>query len=290
MNKTYVLITPARNEEDYIEKTIQSVISQTILPEKWIIISDGSTDLTDEIVEKYIKKYNYIFLKHIMGDNKRNFGSQARAFNIGYSQLKNMDFDFIGNLDADVSLDSNYYDSIIEKFQQNPRLGISGGLIFEEYNGEFKSRPTNSIRSVANAIQLFRRECYETIGGYTPLKYGGHDTLAEIIARKKGWHVEAFPEFKIYHHRHASGGILRRRFLDGMRGFSIGNHPLFEIFKCIRRVKERPYLIGAFSRLMGFIWPYCQGEKRMVSGELVKFLRREQMYRLKEFFSNVKKL
>jgi len=286
-NRSYVLITPARNEEAYIEKVIQSVTCQTIPPEKWIIVSDGSTDRTDEIVNKYVEKYDFIKLLSIKGDAQRNFGSKVRAFNTGYEQLKHIEYEFIGNLDADISFVPDYYERILNKFQQNPKLGLAGGFIYEEYNDKFKSRLFNSVRSVPHAIQFFRGECYELIGGFIPLRYGGVDWCAEVMVRMKGWQVESFPEIKVFHHRHTgtSDGKLRGIFREGIRAYSVGSHPLFEIFKCLSRFKGKPYLVYGLFRTAGFIWGYFRREKRMVSDEFVKHIRREQMQRLQSLFS-----
>jgi glycosyltransferase involved in cell wall biosynthesis len=292
-SNSYVLVTPARNEEAYIEKTIKSVISQTILPKKWVIVSDGSIDRTDEIVYTYSKIYSFVQLVHIEEQKKRDFGSKVDALNKAYNKLKYIEYEFIGNLDADISLDPYYYESVIKKFQRNAKLGIAGGFIFEKNNGKFKTRPSNSIRSVAGAIQMFRRECYESIGGLSPIEIGGEDWLAEVMARMKGWQVEAFPEIKTFHHRHtgsAGGGSFRRNYREGLKDFSIGSHPLFEVFKCLRRVKEKPYLVGALFRMCGFIWAYCRGEKRVVSSNFLKYIRWEQMHRLKGPFFYIKKL
>lgn len=284
--KPYVLITAARNEQAYIEKTIISVINQSILPKKWIIVSDGSTDRTDQIVKKYVKQYHFIQHFIVNGDAKRNFGSMVRAFNTGHEQLKYIDYEFIGNLDADISIESDYYQSILEKFQENTRLGLAGGFIYEQHNGKYESRKFNSNKSVPHAIQLFRRECFESIGGYIPLKYGGVDWCAEVMARMNGWHVESFPEIKVLHHRRtlAAEGVLKGAFRQGLMDFSVGSHPLFEVFKCMSRVRGKPFLIYAVLRLTGFIWACYRRENREVSSKFVMYLRREQMQRVYNLF------
>ncbi len=283
-NKKYALITPAHNEELYIEKTIQSVIQQTILPVKWVIVSDRSTDRTDDIVKNYMRRYDFIELCRLDGDSIRNFGHQVLAINAGYVRLKYSEFDFIGNLDADVSFDSNYYEIVLSKFQKNPMLGIAGGFIFEKCIGKFKSRQFNTIRSVPNAVQFFRRECFDSIGGYMPLKYGGHDWVIQVIAQMSGWRVEAFPELRVFHHRitgTGDGKILKGFMRMGLMDYSVGSHPLFEVVKCVRRIKGKPYIIGSLTRLAGYMIGYCKKEKRMVSSEFIKFLRQEQISRIK---------
>ncbi len=279
---SYALITPARNEEAYIEKTIQSVISQTMLPEKWVIVSDGSIDRTDKIVNQYAAQYDFIQLLHLETDCNRNFGSKVNAFNAGYEKLKDTKYDFIGCLDADISFEKNYYEKILLKFSQNPKMGIGGGIILDLHDGKIHKRQTN-FNSVGCAVQLFRRQCFEEIGGYIPLKIGGEDAAAEAMARMHGWEVKSIPEMKVLHFRRTGTegrGIYRARFLNGVEEYLLGYHPLFQMAKCFSRVKERPYLIGSFLRMCGYYWSWCRRYNRLVSTEFVTYLRREQMQKI----------
>ena len=216
----------------------------------------------------------------------RNFASKVNAFKVGYEKLNALKYDFIGNLDADVSFEPDYYEKILEKFVRNAELGIAGGFIYEDSNGKFKSRPSNTVVSVAGAIQLFRRECYEAIGGHVPIEVGGEDWYLEVLARMKGWQVESFPKLKVCHHKQLieTGGKLSRSFKEGKKDYLFGSHSLFEIMKCIRRIKEQPYLLSAVFRISGFMWAACKSEKRVVPDEFMNYLREEQILRLKSFF------
>jgi GT2 family glycosyltransferase len=286
ISKRYVLISAARNEVAYIEKTIQSVISQSILPAKWVIVSDGSTDGTDEIILKYADKYKLIhFVKRESNGQDQGFASKVYAVREASSHLNGVEYAFIGNLDADVTFDIHYIENIISKFSKNERLGITGGFIYEQNGGKFKSRPTNTTSSVAGAIQMFRRECFEEIGGLTPAKLGGEDWIAEIMARMRGWDVEAFPEYEVYHHKSstATRGMLRERIRQGAVDYSLGSYPFFEIIKCMRRIKEKPYFVGAFVRMSSYFWHCCRREDRAISDKIVDFLRKEQLARLKSY-------
>lgn len=173
-NDMYVLITPALNEEKHIDKTIKAVLGQTILPAKWVIISDGSTDRTDEIVEHYSNKHEFIYYLRLDRDKaSTDFASKVNAFNKGYEKLKGIDYLYVGNVDADVSFDSGFFEDMLKEFKNNAKLGIAGGFIFEEDKGQLKSVHGNDIRLVSGQVQLFRRECYESIGGYQPITVGG---------------------------------------------------------------------------------------------------------------------
>jgi poly-beta-1,6-N-acetyl-D-glucosamine synthase len=281
--KELVLITAACNEGAYIERTIKSVLGQTLLPNKWIIISDGSVDDTDEIIKRHAARNNWIEYFRMDSEGRpRSFVSKVHALNEGHEKLKGLHYDFIGHIDADLSFDGRYFENILDQFMRNPNLGLAGGYVHEEHKGVFKSRKTNSPHSVAGGTQIYRRGCYESIGKFIPLETGGEDWYAEIMARMGGWEVRAFPEFIVYHHKPAGSSkeLLRDGFRGGVMDFCMGSHPLFEIFKCLRRIQEKPYLLGAFLRLTGFTWSYLSGEPRRVSREAMEFLRKEQLRRI----------
>jgi poly-beta-1,6-N-acetyl-D-glucosamine synthase len=289
----YVLVTAAYNEGKLIESTICSVISQHCRPAKWVIVSDGSTDDTDAIVARYAADHPFIELHRLTVDHLRNFAAQAHAINAGIAQLAANDFDFIGNLDADITMAPSYFEQLLQKFREDPKLGLGGGLVHEKCtDGVFRSRRDNSVTSVAHAVQLFRRACFEAIGGtYMPLPYGGPDTYAEVTARMKGWRVASFPDLEVLHHRvtGSAGGLLRGCFRQGRMDHSLGTLPLFEILKVLRRVNTNPYLIGSAARLAGFMYSYYRIDKRPVSDEFVGYFRQEQGSRLLSLFRSKSK-
>ena len=205
IKKKYVLITPTRNEEAYIERTLEAVCKQTILPLKWIIVNDGSTDSTEAKVKKYTSNYSFLELVNLNRIGNANFGSKVNAFQEGYNYVKKLDYDFIGNLDADVSFEPAYFGNILHKFGENEKLGVAGGIIQELINNKYVTQDI-STNSVAGAVQLFRKECYAGIGGYIPMEYGGIDAAAEILARMNGWEVQTFSEYKVLHHRRVKTG------------------------------------------------------------------------------------
>jgi poly-beta-1,6-N-acetyl-D-glucosamine synthase len=172
---------------------------------------------------------------------------------------------------------------MIRRFHAEPRLGIVGGFIYERVSGEWRSRKANSQDSVAGAIQLFRRSVYQHIGGYVPLHLGGEDWLAMLKARMAGWAVVAMPEFRVFHYRATStaGGRWRGLFRLGMMDASFGSHPLFELFKCGRRVMAPPMLLGSVLRMAGFVWWIISGRKPLLSPDQVAFLRKEQMSKIR---------
>jgi biofilm PGA synthesis N-glycosyltransferase PgaC len=289
-NLTYVLITPARNEEAYIEQTIKSVIGQTLLPLKWVIVSDGSTDSTDEIVRKYLLDYPWIELIRMPEHRDRNFAAKVACFNAGYERLKRSQYDIIGNLDADITFEGNYFEYLLEKFSVSRNLGVAG-TPFVEGTFQYDYRFVN-IEHVSGACQLFRHKCFEDIGGYKPIKGGGIDWVAVTTARMRGWETRTFTDKTCRHHRKMGTGsnrLLMTKFLDGKKDFYLGGHPLWEVFRCIYQMKTKPYVLNGAALYCGYLWSFLTRVERTIPRELIDFRRKEQMRRLRKiFFINAK--
>jgi len=291
--KNYVLITAVRDEEEHIENTIKAVIAQTCLPVQWNIVSDGSMDRTDEIVLQYAVKYHFITLlrKTANSYEKIDFSSKVHAIKMGYEKLAEIKYDFIGILDGDVTFDSQYYEKVLRKFNQNPKLGIAGGIIFDQYDDHCIRRSPSHLNYVSGCIQLFRGKCYEDIGGLFPIKEGGEDTIAAITAQMKGWEVEAFEDIEVYHHKHrrATRDKLKEAFRAGRMFYALGSHPLIELLKSIKSITNPPFLFFASIRMYGYIYACCRRQKRPVSDLFIKYFRNEQCTKLKTFFVNKRK-
>ncbi len=281
----YVLITPARNEAAFIELTLKSMAAQSIKPLRWVIVSDGSTDGTDEIVSKYTREHSWIELVRMPERKERHFAGKVQAFNAGYERVKGLEYEFIGSLDGDMSFDESYFEFLLSKFSLNSRLGLAG-TPFKEGNVSYDYRFV-SIEHVSGACQLFRRECFEEIGGYVPVKGGGIDLIAVLTARMKGWETRTFPEKTSFHHRNmgsAKHGLLATKFKDGEKDYVLGGHPAWEIFRWIYQMSKRPYIFGGCALFAGYLSAMLRRARRSVSPELMAFRRREQIARLKGFF------
>lgn len=283
--KHYVLVTAAYNEERYIEPLLQSVVAQTAPPLCWIVVSDGSTDRTDEIVLQYAAKAPFLRLYRVTEDHPRNFAAQVHAINTGLRQLRDLDYEFVGNLDADITLEPDYFEKLMEKFSADPGLGLAGGDVWERAaNQEFAPRDIATTMAVPHACQFFRRQVFDEIGGaYVPLPYGGPDTYAEVAVRRLGWRVSTFRDIKVYHHRPTNGaeGVLKGCFRQGKMDYSLGMLPLFEVLRLLRRARARPLLRGALYRGAGFVQSWWKREARAVPPEFIEFLREEQRQRLR---------
>jgi len=282
MSLTYVLITPARNEAAFIEMTIQSMIRQTCPPLKWIIVSDGSTDGTDEIVKKYLPEYSWMELVRTPERNERHFAGKVLAFNAGYEIVKGLNYDIIGNLDADITFDASYFEFLLQRFAENQNLGVAGTPFVE--NGRHYDYRFASTDHVSGACQLFRRACFEQIGGYQPIKGGGIDWIAVTTARMKGWTTRTYTEKTCDHHRQIGTGndsALKSNFKYGQKNFVLGGHPLWQIFRSVYLMAKKPYFLGGFLYLLGYTWAFISGKERSVNPELIQFHRKEQIQRLK---------
>jgi len=280
----YVLITPARNEAAFIELTLKSVVAQTVKPLRWVIVSDGSTDGTDELVQKYAAAHPWIELVRMPERKERHFAGKVLAFNAGLDRVKDLNYGIVANLDADVSFERNYFEFLVGKFMANPRLGV-GGTGFVEDSQQYDYRYT-SIEHVSGQIQLFRRECFEEIGGYVPAEGGGIDLVAVIKARMKGWQTRCFPERVFNHHRKmgtAKYSGLKAKFKDGEKDYVLGGHPVWEIFRGLYQMTRPPYVTSGCAVLWGYVWSMIRRRRRTVSEELMRFRRREQMDRLRRF-------
>jgi glycosyltransferase involved in cell wall biosynthesis len=279
----YALITPAHNEEAFIEKTIESVLRQTVLPVKWVVVDDGSTDRTSEIVKRYLPANAWMALIERPRRSDRSFAGKADAVNAAYETLKGLAFDVIGNVDADISFAEGHFEFLLSKFAENPGLGVAGAI----FNENGYSSGTDSFagrRHVSGHCQLFRRRCWEEIGGYFPHRAGGVDWIAVTTARMNGWQTEAFRESPCRHHRKigtASKGFIGAAFSRGERDYFCGGHPLWEIFRVGYRCTRRPYLVGGIALGCGFLFSLLRRTPRPVSRELMAFHRKDQMARLR---------
>jgi biofilm PGA synthesis N-glycosyltransferase PgaC len=285
--KRYVLLTAAHNEEAHIGRTIESIAGQTLLPQRWVIVSDGSTDRTDEIVQRYAAKYPFIRFVRIVEKHARNFGAQVMAISRGYEQLQDVGYEFIANVDADLSFEPTYYNELLQKFDEDPKLGLAGGFIHEQGpDGVFRSRLLNSEHSVGHALQMLRRQCYESIGGWVAMPYGGQDWVALVTAQMRGWRIKAFRDLPVFHHRPTGGAERRYRNIirEGRMDYSVGSYPPFEILKLVRRFPIKPYVLGSFVRMYGFLLGYWHREERPVSQEFIRFIRIEQKNVLRKLF------
>jgi biofilm PGA synthesis N-glycosyltransferase PgaC len=283
----YVIVTPARNEAQYIELTIKSVIAQTVRPLKWVIVSDGSTDGMDDIVSRYAAEYQWIELLRMPDRQQRDFAGKVHAFNGGYARVAQEKFEVIVNLDADTSFDADYFCYLLGKLAEAPNFGLVAGRLVDVCSNQSYNYKVSGTDYVSGPCQVFRRECFEAIGGYRPLKSGGVDVMAVLSARAQGWQTKTFIEKPYYHHRPMNGAQMtgvRERLHTGRKDYLLGSHPAWEVFRSAYQMKNRPYVIGGICILLGYAWMFLRGVQQTLPSDLIEFRRKEQIQRLKSAF------
>ena len=278
--KNYVVISPVRDEEAYLRFTIESMVAQTVQPAEWIIVNDGSTDGTAALIDAAVAAHPWIRAVHRPNRGFRKAGGGVvEAFNEGLQSVRTDDWDFIVKMDGDLTFEAGYFASCLKKFADDPKLGIGGGVICYVENGQkhFEHCPEFHVRG---ATKIYRRECWDAIGGYWPAP--GWDTIDEIKAQMLGWSTRSFPDLHLQHHRYTGSaeGVWNGLVKNGIANYVCGYHPLFMLAKCVRRVPQRPYVIGSLALFYGYLSSYFKGVPQIDDTAAIGFLRSQQLSRL----------
>jgi glycosyltransferase involved in cell wall biosynthesis len=267
------------------------MIRQTALPLKWVIVDDGSLDATAEIVEKHLAQHDWIELVRLPKHRDRSFAAKVTAFYAGLERVKTMAHEVVGNLDADVSFDEDYCEFLMTKFAEDLDLGVAGTVFREDgYSSETDS--FEGQNHVAGGCQMFRRRCFEEIGGYIPNKAGGIDWIAVTTARMLGWKTRSFRDQSFFHHRSlgtAERGILASSFSYGEKDYYLGGDPVWEMFRVAYRMTKRPFLLGGMALGLGYASGVVRRIDRPVSSELMRFHRQEQRLKLRAIWRSISK-
>src|ERR1700735_1006795 len=277
---TYLIVTPVRDEERFVELTIRSVVNQTVQPIEWVIVDDGSTDATGQILDRYAREIEWI---HVVHRSNRGFrksgGGVVEAFYDGYKASTSAKWDFVVKLDGDLTFEEDYFEKIFDYFQKQPTLGIAGGTICNTVDGVVKVEACPRFH-VRGATKIYRRECWEAIEGLHVAP--GWDTIDEVKANMLGWRTETFPELQLLQHRSTgkAEGWWRDRVKNGRAYYISGYHPLFFVAKFFYRLAARPYIVGSVAMCYGFLSGYFGGATRIDDPGLIRYLRQEQMKRL----------
>jgi poly-beta-1,6-N-acetyl-D-glucosamine synthase len=276
----YVVVTPVRDEASYLPLTIESMVRQTILPQEWVIVNDGSKDETGKMIEDAARQYPWIRGVHRQDRGFRKWGAGIiEAFYSGFDVLTCPDWDFMSKLDGDLSFEPDYFERTFHKFQENHKIGIGGGVLYHEDNGK-RVLEDHPVFHVRGGVKIYRRACWDAIGG---LWVGpGSDTVDEVKANMLGWTTMSFFDIQMTHHRFTGaswgrwGGLVK----DGKIDYVSGYHPLFLTAKSIVRLVRRPYILGSVALVYGYISAYLQGVPRVNDPDLIRYLRRQQLARL----------
>jgi biofilm PGA synthesis N-glycosyltransferase PgaC len=280
VNTSYVIITPVRNEAEFIENTLVSVCRQTIKPAEWVIVNDGSNDATPEIVTRYAAQYPWIKLvdRDDRGARQRGKGV-VEAFYAGYDTLVEQNYGFIVKLDGDLSFEPPYFECLLREFASIPRLGIAGGGVYERLDGRNWVLQTTKDH-VRGPTKVYRRACFEAIGGLVPAL--GWDGMDEWQARAMGWQVQSFLNLKVFHYRFtgAATGPLKSRIEQGYGAHYMGYHPLYTVARGIRYIFTWPYLIGGITLVAAYFAAWLLGREQFPDRSLINHIRRTQLKQL----------
>lgn len=276
----YIIITPVRDEEKYVRSTIESVICQTIRPVEWVIVDDGSADRTGDIIDHYAAQFPWIHAVHRPNRGfRKSGGGVVEAFYDGYNALRSDDWDFIAKLDGDLTLAPDYFEKCFAHFQCERRLGIGGGDIYHNVGGKLilEANPRFHVRG---ATKIYRRACWEAIGGLWLA--AGWDTIDEVKANMLGWTTGSFRELHLVHHRFtgSADGLVPDRIKHGLACYVSGYHPLFVAASCLRRLVQKPYVVGSLAVLVGFLKGYLGAIPRVNDSQLISYIRAQQLRRL----------
>lgn len=278
----YVLVTPVKDEVKLIGQTIEAVIAQTVRPAEWVIASDGSTDGTNDVIERYTQQHPWIRLLALPPRAGRDFAAVVKNTERAIRELSVTDYAYLGLLDSDVTFARDYFATLIERFGKNPKLGLAGGVVIDV--GLPKDKFPINRWDIPGAVQFFRRTCYESLGGLIAIPEGGWDALTCARARMNGYETQLFTDLVVDHHKPRNvshGGPLARRWQLGVRDHALGYHPIFEAVKCATKVADRPWLLGALAWWLGFCAATLSRRPRLIPTDVRAHLRHEQMLRLR---------
>ena len=285
MSKTenYLLITTAYNEEPFIQGLVQSVVSQTVRPAAWIIVNDGSTDGTSEELEQHAAEHSFVTVLQRPVTTKLGYLSKVEALNLALDNANRFTVDFVGVLDADVSMGPRYFEELLRRFEASPELGLAGGSIFEK-NGHGYRRHRVNRNSVSGAVQFYRAEVIRQVTPFRPFEHGGEDAACEILTRAAGWRTQTFRDLRVYHHKPVGLGPRKthigKRFRKGMMFYDLGYAPLFHAARAIGRLWERPVLFGSVVEIVGHLYRAYSAHRPLLPQPAVRFVRNEQRHRL----------
>jgi biofilm PGA synthesis N-glycosyltransferase PgaC len=278
--RDYCIITPVRNEADYLPKTIESVVRQSITPVEWIIVNDGSRDETESIALEASRSYPWVKVvsKPDRGCRRAGIGVME-AFYTGFNRVKRRDVSYFVKLDGDLQFQEDYFERCFEQFEAEPKLGIGGGAVYSIVKGVLVREPHPEFH-VRGATKIYRLACWEAIGGL--LQNTGWDTLDEVKANMLGWSTRTFSKLHIFQLRAtgASVGVWADMTKNGRANYIVGYHPLFMLAKSCGRLFRKPYGISGFALFWGYAEAMFRGEKRIEDMRVIRYLRRQQLRRL----------
>lgn len=286
MPASYIVISPVKDEETHVQTTIESMLAQTVKPERWIIVDDGSADRTAEIVERYTREHGWITLVRLPRRAERRPGSPVvRAFHAGFALVRRESYDFVVKLDCDLRLRPEYFERLLARFEQDARLGIASGVYAEQNGAEWKPVPMPAYHA-SGASKVIRARCFEEIGGFVESR--GWDTVDEIRAQARGWTTRHFPDLVFDHLRPegSSRGPLYTSRMHGEVYYLTGGSWEFFLLKVAHRIiAGRPPVLAGLMLFAGYLRLWLLRRERLVSKEEARFYQRALRRRMRDAMS-----
>jgi glycosyltransferase involved in cell wall biosynthesis len=279
MNRRYAIVTPVKNEEKFLGGMVASVTGQTILPKRWIIVNDGSTDRTGEIIREAESRWDWIAGVTIAATGGPRKPGGESVVHHGLKRLDLSEYDYLARLDGDISFGPDYIECLFREFEADSRLGIASGVCFGLRNGRLVEEKNPRFHT-RGALKTYRVRCFREIGG---LETGlGWDIVDEIRANMLGWRTRNFPELKVVHHRPTmtASGALQGKVNTGIANYFAGYHPLFLLARAVRNMVRPPYVLGGLWMAYGYLSGYLKSLPRVRDPELIRYVRRQQWNRL----------
>lgn len=279
MNRRYVLISPCRNEADFMRQTLDSVIAQSIRPAKWVIVDDGSTDGTSQILAEYAARHDWISVLTRPDRGRRAVGPGViDAFYAGYDSIDADEYDYLCKLDLDLRLPPRYFEVLMQRMEANPRIATCSGKAYIETNGNLENEGHGDENSIG-ASKFYRVSCFEAMGGFVrEVMWDGIDCHR---CRMLGWMACSWDDRDLrFVHLRPMGSSQQSIFVGRMRHgygqYFMGTGLLWMLATAVYRIPERPYVIGGLFILWGWLRSALQGKPRYEDPEFRQFLRRYQ--------------
>ena len=269
----YVVVSPVKDEERNISRTLESMLDQTMKPLRWIIVDDGSRDRTADVVQSYAGSHSFVYLLRRDIRQARQTGiAEIVAFNEGYQLVREMAFDCVVKLDGDLSFNRDYFEQLLARFHENPKLGIASGTYMERRGNEWTQIKMPTYHA-AGASKMVRKECFDAIGGFIPER--GWDTVDEIRAMTIGWQTMHFPELRMEHWKPEGVGMgyLSTSYMHGEIYFRTGGGLVFLVPKVLSRFLHRPIITGGLALFCGYLHGMLRRAQRLVTPDEARCYR-----------------
>jgi glycosyltransferase involved in cell wall biosynthesis len=279
----YVVVSPVKDEEQYIDFTLRSVSRQSVRPVLWLIVDDGSQDNTPAIVRQYVSHHPFIQLVSGPWTEKRKLAcAEVRAFNWGSERVETWRYDFIVKLDCDISFDADYFERLFDQFRKDERLGIASGVYRESDRANTWKEISMPYYHAAGACKVIRKECFEQIGPFVPAP--GWDTVDEVRAMARGWTTRHFRDLKMIHHKPegSSIGVLKTGIMQGEASYRVDSSRLFFACKVLHRLAVSAAPLSALGLILGYSGAMIMRKRRLVTKREAQYYRRLLLGRMSE--------